>query len=70
MTHPLAFSHNSGGFTDRNDASVRAGDKVLYEVDGRTATMDEALQDGDAFVTFDGGKIGTVKWRHLVLLTE
>lgn len=27
--------------------------------------LDECLQDGDAYVTWDDGTFGTVKWNHL-----
>ena len=68
--HPLALSGNNGGFTDFNEQKVKAGDKVLYVIDGRTATLDEAFHDGDAFVTFDDGAYDTVKWRHLQKITD
>lgn len=63
--HPLAFKDNNGGFTDANNVEVKAGDPVEY-MDGRKATLDEALHDGDAFVTFEDGSHETVKWRHLI----
>ena len=64
--HPLAFPNNNG-FRDQDGNDVRAGDKVLHTLSGRTATLDEALHDGDAFVTFDDGTHDTVKWNHLRL---
>ncbi len=64
--HPLAFSDNRGGFEDRNGIDVRAGDHVIYTIDGRKAILDEALHDGDAFVTFEDGSYKTVKWKNLV----
>jgi hypothetical protein len=36
-----------------------------YLIDGRTGTLDECLHDGDAFVTWDDGTFGTVRWYHL-----
>lgn len=55
----------SGGFYDKNEKLVIAGDHVLYLVDGRKATLINALQDGDADVRFDDGKYGLVKWNNL-----
>lgn len=64
--HPHAFRNNDGGFTDGNDRKVVAGDRVEYRFeDHRRGILDEALQDGDAFVTWDDGAPGTVKWCHL-----
>lgn len=58
--HPFAFSGNkSGAF------NMRAGDRVIYEIDGRHGRADEFLSDGDAFVTFDDGSYETVKWNNL-----
>lgn len=65
MTHPMAFP-NTGGFEDRNGNDVKAGDKVLYLINGRKATLDEALQDGDAYVTYEDGTHGNIKWNHLI----
>ncbi len=66
MPHPHSFPGNKNGFHDGFDEKVEEGDKVFYTVDRRIATLDEALQDGDAFVTFEDGSYGTVKWRNLV----
>ena len=66
--HPHAFKDNRGGFTDHNGNKVKAGDQVRYTVDGKMATMDEALHDGEAFVTWADGTFGTVKWNHLELV--
>ena len=66
--HHLVFEDNKGGFTDFNGNEVKAGDQIIYGPDQRTGIMDEALHDGDAFVTFDDGSRETVKWRHLVKL--
>ena len=50
--HPLAFRYNRGGFTDGNGCHVVAGDRVEYRFDNhRRGVLDEALHDGDAFVT-------------------
>lgn len=66
--HPHAFKGSGNGFTDHDGNSVREGNRVLYTIDGRYAIMDEALHDGDAFVTFEDGTFGTVKWTHLMLV--
>jgi hypothetical protein len=62
--HPLAFPNNKSGF-DLEAGPVKAGDKVIHTQDGRHGTMDEALQDGEAFVTWDDGSYDTVKWNQL-----
>ena len=64
--HPLSFPENRGGFTDRQGQEVNAGDRVRYSINGKEGRMDEALHDGDAFVTWDNGDYETVKWHHLV----
>ena len=64
--HPLAFRDNRGGFIDGNDCRVVAGDRVEYRFENhRRGVLDEALQDGDAFVTWENGSHATVKWCHL-----
>ena len=63
--HPSAFKSNRSGFEDRNGKQVKAGNTIIYSIDGRKGVLDEALQDGDAFVTWDDGRYGTVKWHHL-----
>lgn len=64
--HPHAFRDNNGGFIDGNDRKVTEGDLVEYKYENhRRGVLDEALQDGDAFVTWDDGSFGTVKWIHL-----
>lgn len=69
--HPLAFSHNNGGFIDGNDRRVVAGDRVEYRFENhRRGVLDEALHDGDAFVTWDDGSYATVKWVHLAKIPE
>ena len=45
---------------------MKAGDRVVYMIDGRRGVADEFLHDGDCFVTFDGGRHETVKWNHLI----
>lgn len=52
--HPFASGHNSGG------------DKIYrYTLDNQRCKVDEFLSDGDAFVTWEDGTYGTVKWRNL-----
>jgi hypothetical protein len=46
---------------------MRAGDRVVYLLDGRCGVADEFLSDGDTFVTWDDGTFDTVKWNHLTL---
>ena len=58
--HPFAYEGNKSGAN-----GMKAGDRVVYEIDGRHGVADEFLHDGDAFVTFDGGECATVKWNHL-----
>lgn len=63
---PIALQP-SGGFIDGNDCLVVAGDHVEYRFDNhRRGILNEALQNGDAFVTWDDGTYVTVKWRYLV----
>ncbi len=69
--HPHAFPENRGGFTDGNDRKVVAGDRVEYRFENhRRGVLDEALHDGDAFVTWDDGSHATVKWHHLAKIVE
>jgi hypothetical protein len=58
--HPLAQTEHKNGAN-----GMKAGDRVCYTIDGRTGIADEFLHDGDAFVTWDDGTFGTVKWYHL-----
>jgi hypothetical protein len=58
--HPYAFPDNRSGAN-----GMHAGDRVVYQIDGRHGVADEFLHDGDAFVSFDDGRCGTVKWNHL-----
>ena len=55
-----------GGFIDGNDNHVVAGDRIEYRYNNhRRGVLDEALQDGDACVTWDDGSHSMVKWRDL-----
>ncbi len=56
---------HKGSFTDGNDQKVTAGDKVSYRFSYQIATLDEALQDGDAYITYEDGTKECVKWINL-----
>lgn len=59
--HPLvAFPGHCNGAL-----GMRAGDRFVYDLDGRRGWVDEFLSDGDAFVTFDDGTHATIKWNHM-----
>ena len=60
IIHPLAWPANSSGA-----CGMHSGDWVVYDLDGRHCRLDEALHDGDAFVTFEDGSHETVHWNHL-----
>lgn len=60
MRHPLAI----GGRT--SVAGITSGDRVRSRYTGLTGVVDEFLSDGDAFVSWDDGTFGTVKWRELI----
>lgn len=71
MVHPLAFRGNRGGFIDGNDCRVIEGDRVEYRYENhRRGVLDEALHDGDAFVTWDDGSHATVKWCNLAKIPD
>jgi hypothetical protein len=59
--HPLALTGHPNGAN-----GMKAGDRILYTIDGRTGIADEFLPDGDAFVTWDDGSYETVHWNHLL----
>jgi hypothetical protein len=60
MSHPLAITGHQNGAR-----GMRAGERIVYILDGRTGTADEFLGDGDALITWDDGTSGIVKWNHL-----
>ena len=60
--HPLAISKKNGA------NGMKAGDRVVYTIDGRAGTADEVMHDGDCLMTFDDGSFEVVKWNHLVPL--
>jgi len=59
--HPYAFKDNKSGAYD-----MKAGNRVIYTLDGRRGVADEFLQYGDTYITWDDGTFGNVKWRLLV----
>lgn len=54
-----------GGFIDGNGRNVGSGDKVSYRFSDQLATLNEALQDGDAYITYEDGTNACVKWINL-----
>lgn len=44
---------------------MKAGDRVRHDPDGRSGVVDEFLSDGDAYITWDDGTFGIVKWSLL-----
>jgi hypothetical protein len=59
--HPFAQNNHRSGA-----CGMKNGDRVIYTIDGRRGVADEFLHDGDAFMSWDDGTHGTVKWNHLV----
>lgn len=59
--HPHAFPNESACETEHG--RFKSGQAVM--VDGRPATLDEVLPDGEAFITFNDGTPATVKWNQL-----
>lgn len=58
--HPLSFEGSSpSGFFGHT-----SGD-ILTHSSGKKCRLDEALPDGEAFVTFEDGTYGEVKWNSL-----
>lgn len=62
--HPLAFTGNKSG-----GGSVNAGQRFIYDLDGRHGRLDEALSDGTALVTWDDGTYGEIHWNQITLET-
>lgn len=65
MSHPLAFPGNKSGGVGADGNTIRAGQLMIHLPDYRNCTLDECLSDGDAFVTWEDGSYGTVKWKSL-----
>lgn len=63
--HPLAISGNKSGAL-----GMRTGDHVRFVPERKTGIADEFLHDGDAYITWDDGTFGIVKWIHLVPMPE
>lgn len=58
-------SKNDNGFTDYNGQSVKPGDRVFYTLRSTEGKLLEALQDGDATIELDDGKLIFCKWNRL-----
>lgn len=63
VNHP--FHHFAWPGNKSGACGMKAGDRIIYAIDGRHGRCDEFLSDGDAFVVFDEGSYETVKWNHL-----
>lgn len=63
--HPLAFKENKSCGNSGAWNEVQSGDEIICLIDGRIGKLDECLHDGDAFVTWEDGSFGVVKWYHL-----
>ena len=55
--HPLASPNNKSRGNAGSDREVRAGERVVHSLDGRSGVLDECLHDGDALVTWDDGEL-------------
>lgn len=60
MMHPYAITGHQNGAN-----GMKAGDRVRYKIDGRCGVADEFTHDGEAYMTWDDGGYGIVKWHHL-----
>lgn len=58
---PAEPSGNQSGAFD-----MKVGDRVHYILSGREGILEEAIQDGDALVTWDDDSQTMVKWNHLI----
>jgi hypothetical protein len=61
----LSNPNDTNGFTDSTGQSVKPGDRVIYSLRAVEGTLVEALQDGDATIELDDGKMLFVKWHRL-----
>jgi len=69
MPHPFSVKGQSG--CDCGAVGKLAeGDRFIYAINLRTGVADEFLHDGDAFVTWDDGTYGTIKWNWMYPETE
>lgn len=66
LTDHKAPADRRSGFYDGRGELVSEGDRVVYTINGQKGTLVEALQDGDAQVTWDSGKHSMVKWNNLI----
>lgn len=63
--HPYAIQHHPK-FWECGAMDIRHGQEFIDTLDGRRGRLDEALSDGDAFVTWEDGTYGTAKWHRFV----
>lgn len=63
--HPLALPGNKSGWSNAF-GDFKSGDRIKHK-DGRMGWLDEALTDGEAYVTWDTGSHETVLWLELRL---
>ena len=49
---------------------MREGDLIYHVPSGLVGILDEALHDGDAFVTWNDGAFETVKWHQLIKIEK
>jgi hypothetical protein len=63
--HPFAFPGNKTGGNSGSKFEICSGDRVIWDIDGRTGVLDECLQGGEAYVTWDDGTYDIVKWNNL-----
>ena len=64
--HPFALeSRHKSGCDCGASGKLSAGDRFVYAIDMRTGIADEFLHDGDAFVTWDDGSFGTIRWNWM-----
>ena len=53
------------GFIDKNSQEVIEGDRVFYSLRSVEGIVEDILQDGDATLKLDDGKLLLVKWNRL-----
>ncbi len=61
----MSIPYETNGFTDHAGNHVLPGDRVFYSLRSVEGKLLEALQDGDASIELDDGKILFVKWHRL-----
>ena len=58
--HPGAMMPGKSGAFNLN-----SGDRFVHDLDGRCGWADEFTSDGDAYVCWDDGTYGIIKWNHM-----